>query len=114
MCILVCLLRIVGVVQIQKKKSFFYFKLLFTIKSSNSLDPDQAKHQNIGPDLGPNCLQRFSADDKSLLPWKELIYPPKYLLAVTFQRQPTHHNQRMELFSTKQKAETAQYTKKPL
>ena len=49
---------------------FLYFKLLFTIRSSNSLDPDQARHQNIGPDLGPNCLQRFSADDKSLLPWK--------------------------------------------
>ena len=27
---------------------------------SNSLDPDQ----NIGPDLGPNCLQRLTADDK--------------------------------------------------
>ena len=29
---------------------------------SNSLDPDQAR-QFIGPDLGPNCLQRLSADD---------------------------------------------------
>ena len=29
---------------------------------SNSLDPDQAR-QNVGPDLGPNCLQRLSADD---------------------------------------------------
>ena len=28
---------------------------------SNSLDPDQAR-QNVGPDLGPNCLQRLSAD----------------------------------------------------
>ena len=27
---------------------------------SNSLDPDQAQ-QNVGPDLGPNCLQRFPA-----------------------------------------------------
>ena len=25
---------------------------------SNSLDPDQARHY-VGPDLGPNCLQRF-------------------------------------------------------
>ena len=25
---------------------------------TNTLDPDQA-----GPDLGPNCLQRLSADD---------------------------------------------------
>ena len=29
---------------------------------SNSLDPDQARHY-VGPDLGPNCLQRLSADD---------------------------------------------------
>ena len=28
---------------------------------SNSLDPDQAGH-SVGPDLGPNYLQRLSAD----------------------------------------------------
>ena len=28
---------------------------------SNSLDPDQAR-LFVGPDLGPNCLQRFSVD----------------------------------------------------
>ena len=31
---------------------------------SNSLDPDQAR-QFVGPDLGPNCLNRLSADDTS-------------------------------------------------
>ena len=31
---------------------------------SNSLDPDQAR-QNVGPDLGQNCLQRLPADDVS-------------------------------------------------
>ena len=31
---------------------------------SNSLDPDQAQ-QNVEPDLGPNCLQRLSADNTS-------------------------------------------------
>ena len=31
-----------------------------TIQVSNSLDPDQARHF-VGPDLGPNCLQRLSA-----------------------------------------------------
>ena len=31
---------------------------------SNSLDPDQAQH-HVGPDQGPNCLQRLSADDTS-------------------------------------------------
>ena len=38
------------------------------IMVSNSLDPDQAQCL-VGPDLGPNCLQRFSADNKSL-PWQ--------------------------------------------
>ena len=33
---------------------------------SNSLDPDQDRQNghSVGPDLGPNCLQRLSADDK--------------------------------------------------
>ena len=35
-----------------------------TIRVSNSLEPDQARHF-VGPDLGPNCLQRLSADDTS-------------------------------------------------
>ena len=30
-----------------------------TIRVSNSLDPDQARHF-VGPDLGPTCLQRLS------------------------------------------------------
>ena len=29
---------------------------------SNSLDPDEAQHF-VGPDLGPNCFQKLSADD---------------------------------------------------
>ena len=33
-----------------------------TIRMSNSLDPDQAR-RFVGPDLGPNCLPRLSADD---------------------------------------------------
>ena len=35
-----------------------------TIRVSNSLDPDQARHF-VGPDLGPNSLQRLTADDTS-------------------------------------------------
>ena len=31
---------------------------------SNSSDPDQARHF-VGPDLGPNYLQRLSSDDKT-------------------------------------------------
>ena len=34
------------------------------MRVSNSLDPDKDRH-SVGPDLGPNCLQRLSADDKS-------------------------------------------------
>ena len=37
-----------------------------TIRMSNSLNPDQGRH-SVGPDLGPNCLQWLSADDKSPL-----------------------------------------------
>ena len=35
-----------------------------SIRASNRLDPDQARHF-VGPDLGPICLQRLSADDTS-------------------------------------------------
>ena len=34
-----------------------------TIRVPNSLDPDQVR-RFVGPDLGLNCLQRLSADDK--------------------------------------------------
>ena len=33
-----------------------------TIRASNGLDPDQDR-PCVGPDLGPNCLQKVSADD---------------------------------------------------
>ena len=38
------------------------FRTAFRV--SNGLDPDQDRHY-VGPDLGPKCLQRISADDKS-------------------------------------------------
>ena len=49
-----------------------FFKIPFrnTIRVSNGLDPDQDRH-SVGPDLGPNCLQRLSADDKSPLAKKD-------------------------------------------
>ena len=34
-----------------------------TIRVSNGLDPDWER-SSVGPDLGPNCLQWLSADDK--------------------------------------------------
>ena len=63
---------------------FFYCLLIFsninflknyfrnTIRVSNSLDPDQAR-RFVGPDLGPNCLQRLSAEDASRQRVKALI-----------------------------------------
>ena len=46
--------------------AIFLAKVSFrnTIRVSDSLDPGQDRH-SVGPDLGPNCLQRLSADDKS-------------------------------------------------
>ena len=48
--------------------SCFIFKIDFseycfrnTTSVSNSLDPDQGR-RFVGPDLGPNCLQKLSAD----------------------------------------------------
>ena len=46
-------------------KSIFKKKIFQnTIRVPNSLDPDQVTHF-VGPDLGPNCLQRLLADDTS-------------------------------------------------
>ena len=42
-----------------------------TIRESNSLDPGHAQHF-VGPDLGPNCLQRLSSDDTQV--GKELMH----------------------------------------
>ena len=44
------------------KSTFLKNSFRNTIRVSNSLDPDQAR-QKVGPDLGPNCLLRLSADD---------------------------------------------------
>ena len=41
---------------------FFQKNFRTTMRMSNSLDPDQARHF-VGPNLGPNCLQKLSAND---------------------------------------------------
>ena len=46
------------------KSTFSYNSFRNTIRVSNGLDPDQDR-RSVGPDLGPNCFQRLSADDKS-------------------------------------------------
>ena len=52
--------------------AYFFFQNLLvkifsfrnTIRVSNGLDQDQDQC-SVDPDLGPNCLQRFLADNKS-------------------------------------------------
>ena len=46
---------------------FFFSK----IRESNSLNPDQDR-RSVSPNLGPNYMQRLSADDKLRLARKEL------------------------------------------
>ena len=41
--------------------NFQFVNYMFSI-GLNSLDPEQAQARFVGPDLGPNCLQRLSAD----------------------------------------------------
>ena len=44
----------------------YYSKLTFSKNAldTNSSGPDQ-DGRSVDPDLGPNCLQKLSADDKS-------------------------------------------------
>ena len=46
------------------KSTFSKISFRNTTKVSKSLDPDQARRV-VGPDLGPNCLQRLSVGDTS-------------------------------------------------
>ena len=53
-----------GVKQSLVKINFSKNSFRNTNRVSNALDPDQDR-QNVGPDLGPNSLQRLSAYDNS-------------------------------------------------
>ena len=59
-----CLHAFLSFADFFSKSTFSKKKIRNTIRVSNSLDPGQARHF-VGPDLGPNCLQRLSADDTS-------------------------------------------------
>ena len=58
---------------LKKKLVLFQWFIFFrnTVKMSNCLDPDQARHF-VGLDLCPDCLQNISAGDKSPLAVNEL------------------------------------------
>ena len=45
---------------------FFLRIMSATVSVSNGLEKDQDQQHSVGPDLGLNCLQRLSADDKSM------------------------------------------------
>ena len=47
-------------------KKSFQLQLVITSKVSKSLTPIRSG-QNVGPDLGPNCLKGLSADDNVML-----------------------------------------------
>ena len=64
--VFIMLLTLLPFVKINFSKNYF----INTIRVSNGLDPDQERH-SVGPDLGPNCLQRLSSKDKSPLSRKE-------------------------------------------
>ena len=53
------------------KFTFSKSSLRNTIRVSNILVADQDRHF-VSPDLGPKCLQRLSADDKSIAGMTEL------------------------------------------
>ena len=46
------------------KSTFLKNSYMITLRVPNSVDPDQAQHF-LGTHMGPNCLQRLSADDKA-------------------------------------------------
>ena len=56
--------------------SKFTFSKKFFQEMSNILDPDQDRH-TLCPDLAPNCLQRLSADNKSVVDQKRVNFPQK-------------------------------------
>ena len=36
------------------------------------IDPDQARHI-VGPDQGPNCLQKLSTDEKIVITGRQMV-----------------------------------------
>ena len=62
---------------------------------SNSLDPDQAR-RIVGPDLGPNCLPKVSADDTGRQRVKQ--YSPQDMRKFAFLTSKKKQNPRRRSF----------------
>ena len=70
-------------------QNLFFNSFRITIRVSNSLDPDQAQHF-VEPDLGPNCLQRLSADDTSRQRYKHQIFISSIIGSMSSQNEHFH------------------------
>ena len=57
-----------------------------TIRTSNSLDPDQARRY-VWPDLGPNCLPRLSAEDTAGQRVKTIINAETFVIPLKKKQQ---------------------------
>ena len=63
---------------------------------------------SVGPDLGPNCLEKFiSRPQKSLLAWKELTLRPKIYL---FGKRKESKNLVCHISSRKNKAKSGHFS----
>ena len=72
------------------KSSFSKNSFRNTIRVLNSIDPDQVRHF-VRPDLGLNCLHRFSADDTRFK--KELKVSAGYFFMLFFRLLIFNQNQ---------------------
>ena len=52
--------------------TFFKKSIKNAINLSNSLDPDHDRHF-VGPDQGPNCLQKLSTDEKIVITGRKMV-----------------------------------------
>ena len=55
---------------------------------SNNLDPDQARHL-VGPDLGPNCLQRSGSELFAKI-WVQIVCKGYQQMTPVGKRFPLH------------------------
>ena len=87
-CITICMLGnflypCLSSVDFFRPKSSFFEKLFQTYHQSVKYLGSRSDRQNVGPDMGPNCLQRLLADDTSqetvkvCFKWEFTVLPAK-------------------------------------
>ena len=65
-------MRLLSCAEFFLKINFIEKQIRNAIRASTSLSPDQDRPP-VGPDLGPNYLQRLSSDDKSRFHFESVI-----------------------------------------